>query len=68
MRFHRQEYWSVLPCPSPEVLPNPRIKPWSPVLQSFSLLLSLQRSYIISNPYNNSVREGFLVLLYRQEN
>ena len=27
MGFSRQEYWSGLPCPSPEVLPNPGIKP-----------------------------------------
>ena len=26
MAFSRQEYWSGLPCPSPEDLPNPRIK------------------------------------------
>ena len=25
--FSRQEYWSELPCPPPEDLPNPRIKP-----------------------------------------
>ena len=35
--FSRQEYWSGLPCPAPEVLPNPRIKPRSPALQADSL-------------------------------
>jgi len=25
--FSRQEYWSGLPCPSPEDLPDPRIEP-----------------------------------------
>ena len=29
MRFSRQEYWSGLPCPPPEDLPNPGIKPAS---------------------------------------
>ena len=29
MGFSRQEYWSGLPCPSPEDLPNPGIKPVS---------------------------------------
>ena len=29
MGFSRQEYWSGLPCPSPEDLPDPGIKPWS---------------------------------------
>ena len=34
----RQEYWSGLPCPPPEDLPNAGIKPWSPTLQVDSLL------------------------------
>ena len=29
--FSRQEYWSGLPCSSPEDLPNPGIEPTSPV-------------------------------------
>ena len=29
MEFSRQEYWSGLPCPPPEDLPNPEIKPAS---------------------------------------
>ena len=32
MGFPRQEYWSGLPFPSPEDLPNPGIKPMSPAL------------------------------------
>ena len=32
MVFSRQEYWSGLPYPSPEDLPNPGIEPWSPAL------------------------------------
>ena len=35
--FSRQEYWSGLPCSPPGDLPNPRIKPKSPVLQAGSL-------------------------------
>ena len=27
MEFSRQEYWSGLPCPPPQYLPNPRIEP-----------------------------------------
>ena len=34
MGFSRQEYWSGLPFPSPVDLPNPGIKPWSPVQQA----------------------------------
>ena len=36
--FSRQEWWSGLPCPPPEDLPNPEIKPKSPALQADSLL------------------------------
>ena len=31
MEFSRQEYWSGLPCPPPGDLPDPGIKPMSPV-------------------------------------
>ena len=37
MRFFRQEHWSGSPFPLPEDLPNPGIKPVSPVLQADSL-------------------------------
>ena len=37
MEFSRQEYWSGLPFPSPEVLPDPGIKPGSAALQVDSL-------------------------------
>ena len=32
--FFRQEYWSGLPCPPPGDIPNPGIKPGSPVSPS----------------------------------
>ena len=37
MDFSRQEYWSGLPFPSPEDLPNPGIEPRYPALQADSL-------------------------------
>ena len=37
MGFSRQEYWSGLPFPSPEDLPDPGIEPRSPALQADSL-------------------------------
>ena len=43
MALSRQEYWSGLPCPPPGDLPDPGIKPMSPMapaLQSDSLPLS----------------------------
>ena len=33
MDFSRQEYWSVLPFPSPGDLPDPGIEPGSPASQ-----------------------------------
>ena len=44
MGFSGPEYWSGLPFPSPEELPNPGIKPWSPALQADSLLFELQEN------------------------
>ena len=38
MGFSRQEYWSGLPFPSPEDLPNQGIEPRSLALQADSLL------------------------------
>ena len=32
MGFSRQEYWSALPFPSPEDLPDPGVEPGSPAL------------------------------------
>ena len=37
VEFSRQEYWNVLPFPSPGDLPNPGIKPRSSALQTDSL-------------------------------
>ena len=42
--FPRQEYWSGLPFPSPEDLPNPGIEPESPALQADTLLPIHHRS------------------------
>ena len=40
IEFSRQEYWSGLPCPSPEDLSDPGIEPGSPALQAFFYHLS----------------------------
>ena len=42
MEFSRPEYWSGLPFPSPEDLPNPGTEPGSPALQADSSLTELQ--------------------------
>ena len=41
MEFSRHEYWSGLPFPSPVDLPDPGIKPGSPILQADTLLSEL---------------------------
>ena len=40
MGFHRQEYWSGLPFPTPEDLPDPGIKPVSPASPALAGRLS----------------------------
>ena len=37
MEFFKQEYWSGLPFPSPDELPNPGMEPWSPAMKVDSL-------------------------------
>ena len=37
MEFSRQEFWSGLPFPSPEDLPDPEIEPGSPAVQADAL-------------------------------
>ena len=37
MGFSRQEYWSGVPFPSPEDLPDPGIEPRSPAVQADTL-------------------------------
>ena len=47
MEFSRQEYWSVLPFPSPGDLPDPGIKPGSPAIWEDAL-----PSEAPKNPYH----------------
>ena len=53
--FSRQEYWSGLPFPSPEDLPDPGIEPGSPALQAHSLLYELQ---------GNSLNNVYILIKY----
>ena len=46
MGSSRQEYWSGLPCPLPGDIPNPGIKPASPALQEYSIVLSHKKEWI----------------------
>ena len=55
MGFSRQEYWSGLPFPSPEDLPDPGIEPGSPALQANSLSYELQ---------GNSLNNVYILVKY----
>ena len=46
MGFSRQEYWSGLPFPSPENLPDPGVEPGFPALKANSLQSELEGSDI----------------------
>ena len=39
MGYSQQEYWNGLPCPPPGDLPNPGIKPESPVFPALQVFL-----------------------------
>ena len=55
MKFSRQEYWSGLPCSTPEDLPDPGIKPKSPAspaLQVYSLPAEPSGKPISSHGFN----------------
>ena len=49
MGFSRQEYWSGLPCPPPGDLPNPGIKPTSPVA------LALEGGFFATEPWGKPI-------------
>ena len=51
MEFSKQEYWSGLPFPSPEELPNPGMEPGSPALQADSLQPETQWKALGSHSY-----------------
>ena len=56
MEFHRQEYWSELPCPSPEHLRNPGIESWvSHIAGRFFTILSYQGSQTLVSLSANSL-------------
>ena len=60
--FSRQEYWNGLPCPHPGNLPNPGIKPRSPILQADALLTEPP-----GKPKWNSLGLGIILLLFSRQ-
>ena len=59
MGSSRQEYWSVLPCPPPEALPDPGTEPVSPASPALAGGF-LYHSATLGKPY-------FMVACYTQE-
>ena len=59
MGFSRQEYWSGLPCPPPEDLPDPGIKASFPSLQADSLP-SEPPGKPVDTQVVNSIRAGIV--------
>jgi len=57
--FSKQEYWYVLPFPSPRNLPNPGMEPRYPTLQADSLLSepSGKTFYCLSHQRRPSIRK-----------
>ena len=65
MGFSWKEYWSGLPIPSLEDLPDPRIKPASPVspvLQADSLPLSHWGSYVYITVKSSSWIDSLIIM------
>ena len=66
MGFSRQEYWDVLPFPSPEDLPNPGIEPGSPTSQANSWPSELpEKPKGMALLSSNDSWESSFVILYR---
>ena len=59
MEFSRQEYWSGLPFPSPEDLPNPGTEPGLPHSRWILYQLSRQGSMVLVNELLSDIL-GFL--------
>ena len=67
MGFSRQEYWSGLPFPPPEDLPDPGIEPESPVfptLQADSLPADVSRKKIFSLLFLSLMLKILIVKLF----
>ena len=62
MGFSRQEYWSGLPLPSPEDLPDPGIEPGSPALQVDALLSELKGHFSLIFMYMVHLCQGSMLI------
>ena len=64
MEFSRQEYWSGLPFPSLGDIPDPGIKPMSPILQADALLSEPPGKPSTPTPQFKSINSSALSFLY----
>ena len=66
MEFSSQEYWSVLPFPSLEDLPDPEIEPTSPALAggSWEAPLSFKNTLKLKNVVLMYFARVFLFLMF----
>ena len=62
MGFPRQEYWSGLPFPTPEDLPDPGIEPWFQAVSSVSPALA-GRFFTTAPPGKPMKTETYVALL-----
>ena len=65
MGFHRQEFWSGLPFPSPGDLLSPRIEPRSPALQADSLASKIEWKLDKHSHIDISKRINFQILNFQ---
>ena len=56
LKTSRQEYWSGLPFPSPEDLPDPGIEPRSPTLQADALTSAPPGKPLLEVPSTREIR------------
>ena len=61
MEFSRQEYWSGLPCPLPQNLPDLRMEPMSPAWagEFFTIELSGKPTDLVAIEINSLVSKTF---------
>ena len=66
MGFSRQEYWSELPFPSPEDLPNPGIEPGSPTLQADSTVWATRETSLVYVVLTSCYSLSFILYVFNK--
>ena len=58
MKFSRQKYWSGLPFPTPEELPDPGIEPFSLAVSYSKNPPAMQETWVQSQSWEDPLEEG----------